>query len=123
MTQDPLLDPSFRIRWTAIKPELVEPSMDAALARAEGALREIEAGEGAPTFENTFLALDEASDGLNRAWIRVSHLQSVADSPALREAHNRVLPRVSAFLAGIPLRAALWARLRAFAALPEAGAL
>jgi oligopeptidase A len=123
MPKDPLLDPSFHIRWTAITPELVEPSMDSALARAEAALRAIEGGEGPPTFEGTFLALDEAGDALNRAWIRVSHLQSVADSPALREAHNRVLPRVSAFLAGIPLRPALWARLRAFAALPAAGGL
>jgi oligopeptidase A len=123
MPEDPLQDPSFHVRWTAITPELVEPSMDAALGRAEAALREIEAGEGAPTFEDTFLALDEAGDALNRAWIRVSHLQSVADSPALREAHNRVLPRVSSFLAGIPLRPALWARLRAFAALPAAGDL
>jgi oligopeptidase A len=123
MPLDPLLDPSFRIRWTAIKPELVEPSMDAALARAEAALHEIEAGEGPPTFENTFLALDEAGDGLNRAWGRVTHLQSVADTPELREAHNRVLPRVSAFLAGVPLRPALWARLRAFADLPESGLL
>jgi oligopeptidase A len=116
MPENPFLDPSFHIRWTALKPDLVEPSIDEALRRAEAALQAIEAGEGPPTFENTFLALDEATDGLNRAWSRVTHLQSVADSPELREAHNRVLPRVSAFLACIPLRSALWERLRAFAA-------
>jgi len=120
---NPFLDPSFRIRWSAMLPSLVEPSMDAALAGAESALRAIEAGEGTPTFENTFLALDEATDALNRAWSRVTHLQSVADSPELREAHNRVLPRVSAFFAGVPLRPALWARLRAFAGLPSSAGL
>jgi oligopeptidase A len=123
MQNDPFLDSSFHIRWTALKPELVEPAIHAALERAEAALRRIEGAEGRPTFEGTFLALDEATDALNRAWARVAHLQAVADSPALREAHNSVLPKVSVFLAGIPLRPALWARLKAFAELPEAAEL
>jgi len=120
MPENPFLDPSFHIRWTALRPELVEPSVDLAIARAEAALRAIEAGEGIPTFEGTFLALDDATDGLNRAWNRVTHLQSVADSPELRAAHNTVLPRVSAFFASIPLRPALWARLKAYADQPAA---
>ncbi len=123
MHDDPFSDPSIHIRWAALKPALVEPSMDAAIGRAEAALRAIEAGAGNPTFENTFLALDEATDGLNLAWNRVTHLMAVADSPELREAHNRVLPRVSAFFARIPLRPALWATLKGFAGLPAAGAL
>jgi oligopeptidase A len=123
MPDNPFLDPSFHIRWTALVPEQVEPSIEAAIGRAEEALRAIEDNPQAPTFENTFLALDSTNDGLNRAWGRVTHLQSVADSPELREAHNRVLPRVSAFLARIPLRDALWRRLNAFARLAEAGRL
>jgi oligopeptidase A len=119
---NPFLDPSFQIRWSELKPELVGPSIDEALARAEAALQAIEGAAAAPTFANTFQALDDATDELNRAWGRVSHLQSVADSPALREAHNRVLPRVSAFYARIPLRPALWARLRSFADSPAATA-
>ena len=57
------------------------------------------------------------------AWGKVTHLQSVADSPALREAHNAMLPKVTAFLTGIPLNAVLWARLKAFADSPAARAL
>jgi oligopeptidase A len=123
MPENPFLDPSFHIRWKALEPALVEPSIHAALERAEAALVAIEAGTGAPTFDDTFLALDEATDALSRAWGRVAHLQSVADTPELREAHNKVLPRVSAFTAGVPLRAALWARLRAYTELPEARGL
>ena len=123
MPENPFPDPSFHIRWTALRPELVEPSIDTALARAEAALSAIENGQGTPTFEGTFVALDDATDALNRAWNRVTHLQSVADSPALREAHNKVLPRVSAFSASIPLRPALWARLKSFATTPAAAAL
>jgi oligopeptidase A len=123
MPENPFLDPSFHVRWAELKPGLVEPAIDAALARAEAALQAIESVAGEPTFENTFLALDNATDELNRAWSRVSHLQSVADSPELREAHNRALPRVSAFGARIPLRPALWAKLRAFADSPSSAGL
>src|ERR1700684_4495887 len=104
MPENPFLDPSFRVRWAELDPALVEPAVDAALVAAESALQAIESLAGGLTFENTFLALDEATEALNRAWGRVTHLQSVADSPALREAHNRALPRVSAFFARIPLR-------------------
>jgi oligopeptidase A len=122
MPENPFLDPAFHVRWAELGPELVEPAVDVALARAEEALRGIEEDPGEPTFENTFLALDEATDALNSAWGRVTHLQSVADSPAMREAHNRALPRVSAFGARIPLRRPLWERLKAFAdSRPSAG--
>jgi oligopeptidase A len=94
MPENPFLDPSFHIRWSALKPDLVEPSIQAALDRAEAALESIENSAEPPTFENTFLALDEATDALNRAWTRVTHLQSVADSPELREAHNKALHKV-----------------------------
>jgi len=120
MPENPFLDPAFHIRWTALKPDLVEPSIDAAIGRAEAALAAIEERADAPTFENTFLALDLATDELNCAWNRVSHLEAVMDTPELREAHNRVLPRVSAFFARIPLRPALWGRLREFAQTPAA---
>jgi oligopeptidase A len=128
MAPNPFLDRSFHIRWSELKPELIAPAIETALAEAEAGLARIEAAplppEGsAPTFEDTFLALERATEALNEAWGKVSHLQSVADAPALREAHNQMLPLVSAFYARIPLRAALWARLKACAESPAAGAL
>ncbi len=123
MRDNPFLDPAFHIRWSELTPEAVVPSIDEAIGRADAALAAIETDGAAPTYENTLRALDLAGDELNRAWSRVSHLQAVADTPALREAHNAVLPRVSAFFARIPLRPALWARLRAFSETPEARAL
>jgi oligopeptidase A len=123
MPEDPVLDPSFLIRWSALAPDVVEPSIDRALDRAEKDLAAIEGRSGEPTFEDTYLALDEATDRLSRAWTRITHLQAVSDSPPLREAYNRVLPRVSAFFARIPLRPELWGKLRSFAASPGAGGL
>jgi oligopeptidase A len=124
MPENSFLDPDFHIRWSALQPGLVAPGIDAALARAEAAIDVIAARDpGTLTYENTFLALEHATEELTVTWGKVTHLQSVADSPALREAHNAVLPRVSAFFAGIPLHAALWERLKTFASSPAAAAL
>ena len=116
MAENPFLDPAFHIRWSALTPSLVAPAIDAALGRAQAAVDLIAQRDlAALTYENTFLALEHATEELSVAWGKVTHLQSVADSPALREAHNAMLPRVSAFFASIPLNAALWERLETFA--------
>ena len=124
MSANPFLDPSFHIRWSALVPELVGSAIEAALGRARAAVEAIAArDQGALSYESTFLALEHATEELNMAWAKVTHLQSVADAPALREAHNAMLPQVSAFSAGIPLNARLWAVLKAAADTPAVRAL
>jgi oligopeptidase A len=121
MPVNAFLDPSFQIRWSALAPDLVAPGIEAALTGAQQAIDEIAGRDlGTLTFENTFLALERATEDLNVAWGKVAHLQSVADAPALREAHNAMLPKVAAFQASIPLNAALWLRLKTFAESPAA---
>jgi len=120
----PFLDPSFEIRWSGLTPEHVKPDIAAALVRAQERIEAIAGRDlGAVSFENTFLALEGATEELTAAWAKVTHLQSVADSPALRAAHNAMLPQVSAFYARIPLNPELWRRLKAFAEAPGAAAL
>ncbi len=121
---NPFVAPDFEIRWSQHTPELVAPAIRRALAGAQASIDAIVAlDEGKLTYENTFLALENATDELTRAWGKVTHLQSVADSPAVREAHNLLLADVSAFYARIPLNATLWARLKAFCGTPSAAAL
>lgn len=124
MATNPFLDPDFEIRWSLHTPEQIAPAIEAALTRAQSAVDAIASLDLATfTYDNTFLALERATEELNYAWGKVTHLQSVADSPALRDAHNALLPAVSAFFARIPLNAALWSRLKAFASTPAAAAL
>lgn len=124
MVANPYLDSSFHIRWSQLSPELIGPAIERALAQAQTAVDAIAAQDlSAVTYESTFLALEAATEELNIAWGKVTHLQSVADSPALREAHNAMLPKVSAFFASIPLNPALWERLKTFASTPAAAAL
>ncbi|MGC4074434.1 MAG: hypothetical protein QM760_18365 [Nibricoccus sp.] len=112
---NPFLQTDFEIRWSQLTPGHIAPAIEQALTDAQAAIDVIAARElSNVTFENTFLALERSTERLNQAWGKVTHLQSVADSPELRDAHNAMLPKVSAFFARIPLNAALWERLRAF---------
>jgi oligopeptidase A len=123
-SSNPFLDPSLDVRWSRHLPAEIAPAIETALVRAQAAIDAIAAqAPEALSYEATFLALESAAEELNRAWGRVTHLQSVADSPALREAHNAMLPKVTAFYARIPLNAALWRQLKAFAVSPAAAAL
>jgi len=121
MSSNPFLDPVFEIRWSQLTPELIVPAIEQALTGAQTTIDAIAARDLATvSYDNTFLAIERATEQLGLAWSKVTHLQSVADSPALREAHNTLLPKVTAFYAAIPLNGALWARLKSFATTPDA---
>jgi oligopeptidase A len=68
----------------------------------------IEQDRGKMSFKSVILDLDEATRELNETWGLVQHLDSLCNSPALREAHNAMLPEVSSFFAKIPLNEHLW---------------
>ena len=121
---NPFLHRSFQIPWSQLTADQVQPAIEAALADADAALVRITALPMAEAnYANAFLALEQATDLLNEAWAKVVHLSSVADSAPLREAHNAMLPKVSAFFAKIPLNAPLWERLKAAASRPESSRL
>lgn len=121
MPPNPFLDASFHPRWSQLVPELIEPDITIALSRAQAAVDAISARSDAElTYDNTFLALENSTEELNVAWSKVTHLQAVADSPALRAAHNTMLPKVAAFSAAVSLNPAVWSRLSAFASTAAA---
>lgn len=111
---NPLLTLGPRIPFDRISAEHVVPAIERLVANSRQALDAIaEAAEG-PVYENTLGALERATEDLETAMNVVEHLESVATTPALREAYNAVLPKVSDFWSSIPLHAGLYARLRAF---------
>jgi oligopeptidase A len=121
---NPFLDRTFHIRWSQLTAAGVVPAMELALAQAQRAIDRIAVQEPAQAdYTNTFLALEQATDLLNETWAKVTHLSSVADSPALREAHNAMLPQVTAFYARIPLGHELWLRLKTAAVHPSSASL
>ncbi len=124
MSEHPYLDESFPIAWSRLTPDRVKPDIEKGLAEAQERLDAVAERSGSElTFENTLLALDEATDRLGEAWGRVAHLTSVCDSPRLREAYNEMLPQVSEFFARIPLNERLWSVIRNYEATGEAKTL
>lgn len=105
--------------FSSIQPEHIEPAILALIQRAQQNLDRI-AEQSAPlTYENTFGALDLATDELGTIWGMVEHLESVSTSEGLREAYNRVLPAVSSFWSSITLHERLYQTLKNFAQSEE----
>jgi oligopeptidase A len=121
--ENPLLSLGQNIPFDAIDATHVEPAIKTLLAEGEAALAALEGDPNPPDYASSLGALEKATERLELAMNVVEHLESVATTPALREAYNAVLPDVSAFWSSIALRDGLWRRLKDFAATPEAAGL
>src|SRR5689334_9723993 len=122
---NPLLQIQFPVPFDRIQASHVEPAVQEHLARARQRLEALGSmSTHTPlTFDETLVALDAMTEGLDYAMGVVRHLEAVATYPELRAAYNAAQPEVSAFYAGIPLHTGLWNTLKQYAATPEAGTL
>ncbi|MEM8953352.1 MAG: M3 family metallopeptidase [Verrucomicrobiota bacterium] len=126
MPEHPFLTTQFHIPWTSLDPGSVEPDITSALDDAEKNLDTLAAAVFNPrdlTFDNTILALEEATETLSQAWGLVGHLDSVNNSDDLREAYNNMLPKISDFFSGIVLNDGIWNRIKAYGDTEEAKSL
>ncbi|HEX2750210.1 MAG TPA: M3 family metallopeptidase [Verrucomicrobiales bacterium] len=123
-TLHPFLDDTFHIRWSTLTPDHIVPDITKALAEATDRLDAVcRTDRGRMTFDSTFIAFEEALSPLHEAWGKVSHLDSVCNSPALREAYNEMLPKVSEFFARLYLNESLWDLLKTFSGTPDVAKL
>lgn len=119
--ENPLLSASLEVPFDRIRAEHVEPAVKELLARSEAALDAIE--KAPRTYASTLGALETATEQLELAMGIVEHLESVATTPALRDAYNAVLPNVSAFWSSISLREGLYRALVELSETAEAKTL
>lgn len=119
--ENPLLKIQFEIPFSRIEPSHLEPAIDQLIAEADRAIDAI--GDGPIDYDHTLGALEDATETLEWAMTIAGHLESVATTPALREAYNAITPKVSAFYSGIPLREKLYEALQRFAKTEEAKTL
>jgi oligopeptidase A len=110
-------------RWAGVRPEDVGPAIDRLLDAAAAALTRAAGPDVPADYDAIEHALAPALERLERAWATVCHLQAVADTPALREAHATLLPRVTDFFTRLGADRALYAKLRTLAADPAFHAL
>ncbi len=118
MPPNPLLNIAFAVPFDQIRAEHVGPAIDRLLIETRAKIDEIIAVEDEPDYDNTLAALERATERLEWASGVVSHLESVATYPALREAHQEMQPKLSAFWSSVLLDEGLWDALRAFGESP-----
>jgi len=77
-----------------IEPEHVESAIDLILAESRAEIDKLLAA-GNFTWSDFVTPMEQLSDRLAQAWSPVSHMNSVVNSDALREAYNKSLPKLS----------------------------
>ena len=110
---NPLLAITDLPAFDRIAPEHVAPAVDALLADAEQALETVTAPDFPADWTAISRVLDVSTDRFGRAWGAVSHLNSVADTSALRAAYNEALPRVTEFWTRLGADERLYAKYKA----------
>jgi oligopeptidase A len=113
---NPLLDFSALPRFSEIRPEHVTPAVDELLAAGRAVTAAAERAE--PTWEAFVAPQEDANERIGRAWGQVSHLHAVLDSPALREAYNANLPKLSQYWTELGQNEALFANYKKLHAAP-----
>ncbi len=116
---NPLLEVTTLPQFSKIKPEHVEPAIDELLAEARKVVNDKLADEPEFTWENLVAPIDEAEDRLNKAWSPVSHMNSVVNTDALRDAYNACLPKLSAYSTEMGQNKALHQAYQSIAKSPE----
>ena len=85
---NPLLTSDTLPAFSKIRPEHVGPAIDTLIADYRAAVDRLTAPDGPRDFAGVMLAQERLEQRVARAWAPVSHLHSVADSEALREAYG-----------------------------------
>jgi len=120
---NPLLSVNYSIPFDRITAAHVEPGVRQLIGDAARRIAAIVEDTAPRTYENTLLALEQATENLDFALGVVRHLEAVATSPEMRAAWNAVEPESSAFYSQIPLNEGLWRQLKRYAETSEAKGL
>lgn len=93
---NPLLTPAALPPFSKIKPEHIQPAVEQLIAECRANVEQVAQIEN-PTWENFYLPQIDPNNRFSFAWGPVSHLNSVKNSPELREAYQACLPLLSEF--------------------------
>ena len=89
---NPLLDTSALPRFDDFAPVHAQPALRELIAAHRRKLAELLDDPAPKNFASLIAPLEEMSHELSRVWSPISHLQSVLEDPAWREAYNASLP-------------------------------
>jgi len=94
---NPLLTPHGLPPFSRIEPAHVEPAIRQLIERNKQRIEDLLTSNTHYTWDNLLQPIEDLEDELAQAWSPVSHLNSVCNSDALREAYNACLPQLSEY--------------------------
>lgn len=109
---NPLIEQGELLAYNEIRPEHIKPAIEHWLERARTAVNQVTQANAPATYDSVVTALDDATEPLWRAWSAAGHLNSVVNTPELRDAYNEVLPMVVEFGTWLGLHEGLYAQYR-----------
>jgi len=122
-TDNPLLDFRGLPRFDVIAPDHVTPAIDTLLEQARATVERVATSTAPAGWEGVAAPIAATLDRLDRAWTAVRHMNAVVSTPALREAYNSNLPKVTAFYADLGQDERMYAKYKAIAAGPALASL
>ncbi|MBL1264857.1 oligopeptidase A [Candidatus Methylomicrobium oryzae] len=120
---NPLLANTELPLFSEIKPEHVVPAIDQLLAEARATVESCLNATTDYSWKNLVEPIENAEDRLGKAWSPVSHMNSVVNSDALREAYNDCLPKLSAYSTEMGQNEALFKAYKSIAESEEYASL
>jgi oligopeptidase A len=116
---NPLLATDGLPHFASVRADHVAPAIATVLDEARATLERVVATPPG-SWDAVFGPLEALDERLTRAWNPVTHLNAVADSPALRAAYQAALPTLSAWQTELAQDARLYAAVRGLAARADA---
>jgi len=114
-----LVSMSTQIDYAAIKPEHIAPAIEQLLGTARDAVSVAANPELPVSWDAILTPLDDASEPLWRAWSVVGHLNSVVNTPELRDAYNAMLAKITEFSTWVGLHVGLYSQYQRLHQCPD----
>ena len=109
---NPLLSLEGLPPFSKIEPKHAEPAIDQVIKENRQAVAEMLAAVDRYSWENLVHPLEQLEERLGRVWSPISHMNSVVNSEALRDAYNACLAKLSDYATEMGQNEALFAAFK-----------
>ncbi len=110
---NPLLVPAGEfINYAQVKPEHIQPAISKLIEKTKTAIESAANCKEPASWENLVEPIEDCSGLLQRSWSIAGHLNSVVNTPELRDAFNACLPQMSEFSTWVGLHKGLYQRYK-----------
>lgn len=117
--ENPLLNPTQLPHFSSVVPEHIEPAIKQLITENRLELKKLLKQEGPFTWDNLMAPLEEMNDRLAKAWAPISHMHSVVETEALREAYNACLPLLTEYNTELMQNEELFHAIKSIAESPD----